>query len=92
MIGSFLSHYSRHKSFTAVWGQDYPATLKRVTCPILATCAENEFWRFCFDRVFVDHPNAERALLGPAKFYTPELDAPATVAVLRAFLARVEKR
>jgi len=91
MIGSFQSHFSRHKSFAAVWGQDYPATLKRVTCPILATCAENEFWRFCFDRVFVDRPDAKRVLLGPAKFYTPELDAPATVAAVRAFLNEVER-
>ncbi|MBM3516177.1 MAG: alpha/beta hydrolase [Alphaproteobacteria bacterium] len=91
MIGSFLSTYARHKSFNAVWGQDYPAVLKRVTCPILATTAENEFWRFCFDRVFVDHPTAQRAVLGPAKFYTPELDAAATVAALRTFIDRVER-
>ena len=91
MIGSFLSHYSRHKSFAAIWNQDYPATLKRATCPILATAAENEFWRYCFDRVFVDLPTARRAVLGPAKFYTPELDAAATVSVLKIFIADVER-
>ncbi|MDX2144279.1 MAG: alpha/beta hydrolase [Rhodospirillaceae bacterium] len=90
MIASMQSHFSRHKSFAAVWGQDYPAVLKRVTCPILATCADNEHWRFCFDRVFVDRPDAKRVLLGPAKFFTPELDAPATVAAIRTFLADVE--
>lgn len=90
MIGSFLSTYSRHKSFNAIWVQDFPAVLKQVKCPILATTAENEFWRFCFDRVFVDHPKAERAVLGPAKFYTPELDAAAVVEVLRPFIARAE--
>jgi pimeloyl-ACP methyl ester carboxylesterase len=92
MIASMQSHESRHKSFAAVWGQDYPATLKKVTCPILATCAENEHWRFCFDRVFVDRPDAKRVLLGPAKFFTPELDAPATVAAIREFLRDIERR
>jgi pimeloyl-ACP methyl ester carboxylesterase len=90
MIGWMQSHFWRHKSFAAVWGQDYPATLKRVRCPILATCAENEHWRFCFERVFADRPDAQRVLLGPARFFTPELDAPAVVAVIRAFLAEVE--
>lgn len=90
MVGMMQSHATRHKSFAAVWGQDFPATLKRVTCPILATCAENEVWRFSFDRLFEDIPNANRALLGPAKFFTPELDAPATVAAIRAFLREVE--
>lgn len=90
MIGSFQSHFSRHKSFAAIWRQDYPAVLKRVACPILATCAENEFWRFCFDRVFMDTPRARRVLLGPAKFFTPELDAAAVVDALRAFLTDVE--
>ncbi|MDX2223759.1 MAG: alpha/beta hydrolase, partial [Rhodospirillaceae bacterium] len=89
MVGSFQSHFHRHKSFAAIWGQDYPAALKRVRCPILATCAENEFWRPYFDRVFIDRPDAKRMLLGPAKFYTPELDAPATVAAIREFLAEM---
>jgi pimeloyl-ACP methyl ester carboxylesterase len=89
MIGAFQSHFSRHKSFAAIWGQDYPAALARVRCPILATCAENEFWRPYFDRVFVARPDAKRMVLGPAKFYTPELDAPATVAAIRAFLAEI---
>ncbi|MBL8643461.1 MAG: alpha/beta fold hydrolase [Rhodospirillaceae bacterium] len=90
MTAMMQSHWTRHYSFAAVWGQDYPAVFKRVTCPVLATCAENEMWRFCFDRVFVDKPEAKRVLLGPAKFYTPELDAPATVAAVRAFLREVE--
>ena len=91
MVGAMQSHATRYKSFAAVWGQDYPATFKKVTCPILATCAENEVWRFCFDRVFADNPNAKRVLLGPAKFFTPELDAPATVAAIHEFLQTVEK-
>ena len=91
MTSMMQSHWVRHYSFNAVWGQDYPATLKRVTCPILATCAEDEVWRFCFERIFEDRPDAKRALLGPAKFFTPELDAPATVAAVRAFLRDVEK-
>ncbi len=90
MIGPFQSHFSRHKSFAAIWRQDYPTVLKRVACPILATYAEDEFWRFCFDRVFTDIPMARRVLLSPAKFFTPELDAAAVVDALRAFLADVE--
>lgn len=90
MTATFQSHWTRHKSFAAVWGQDYPATLKRVMCPILATCAEDEMWRFAFERIFADRPDAKRVLLGPAKFFTPELDAPATVAAIRAFMADVE--
>ncbi len=90
MTGMMQSHWARHFSFNAVWMQDYPTTLKRVTCPVLATCAEDEVWRFAFERVFEDNPKAKRALLGPAKFFTPELDAPATVAVIRAFLREVE--
>jgi pimeloyl-ACP methyl ester carboxylesterase len=90
MIGAMQSYDCRHKSFAAVWGQDYPAALKKVRCPILATCAENEHWRFCFDRVFVDRPDAKKLILGPARFYTPELDASATVAAISAFMAEVE--
>lgn len=92
MIGAMQSYGARHKSFAAVWAQDYPAALKKVRCPILATCAENEHWRFCFDRVFVDRPDAKRLVLGPQRFYTPELDAPAAVAAIRAFIKEVESR
>ncbi|MBL8629619.1 MAG: alpha/beta hydrolase [Rhodospirillaceae bacterium] len=91
MTGMMQSHWVRHFSFNAVWGQDYPETLKRVTCPVLATCAEDEVWRFCFERVFEDNPTATRAILGPAKFFTPELDAHAIVAAIRAFLREVEE-
>ena len=90
MIGTFQSHWSRHKSFAAIWGQDYPAAFKKVKCPILATCAENEQWRFCFDRVFIDRPDAKRVMLGPTKYFTPELDADATVAAVRDFLRVVK--
>ena len=90
MTGIFLAHYSLNKSFGAIWRQDYPATLAKVKCPILATCAENEAWRFCFERIFADRPDAKRAVLGPAKFFTPELDAVATVAVIRRFLDGIE--
>ena len=60
VIGALRSHYSRQKSFAAVWGQDYPAALKAVTCPILATCAEDDVWAPVFDRVFEDRPDAKK--------------------------------
>jgi len=91
MIGALQSHFSRHKSFKAIWNQDYPAILAKVSCPILATCAEDEVWRFSFERVFRDRPDARRAVLGPNKFCTPELDSHRTVAVIRNFLAEVEE-
>jgi len=90
MIGALQSHFSRHKSFRAIWKQDYPSILAKVSCPVLATCAENEVWRFCFERVFRDRPDAKRVILGPSKFCTPELDAHRTVDVIREFLAEVE--
>ncbi len=90
VIGALRSHYTRQKSFAAVWNQDYPAALKAVTCPILATCAEDDVWAPVFDRVFEDRPDAKKVWLGKAMFLTPEYDAPRTAEVIRDFLSDVE--
>ncbi len=90
LIGGLRSHFTRQKSFVAVWGQDYPAALKAAQCPILATCAEDDMWAPVFDRVFEDCPDAKKVWLGKAMFLTPEYDAPRTAEVIREFLIDVE--
>ena len=91
-LGAMRAITGRDQAFNAVWDQDYPATLDRVTCPVLATCAENDMLRPFFDRVLADHPEFKSELLGPAKFFTPEYDAERTAAAIRAFLTDVESR
>jgi len=90
VIGALRSHYTRQKSFSAVWGQDYPAVLKAVKCPILATCAEDDVWAPVFERVFEDRPDARKVWLSKAMFLTPEYDALRVADVIREFLAEVE--
>ena len=90
LIGALQSHFTRYKAFAAVWGQDYPAALKKVTCPILATCAEDDDWAPVFDRVFNDRPDAKKVWLGKSRYLTPEYDAPRLAEVIRHFLAEVE--
>lgn len=90
LIGGLRTHNTRYKSFSAVWAQDYPVALKAVTCPILATCAEDDVWASVFDRVFKDRPDAKKVWLNKTKFLTPEYDALRVAEVLREFIADVE--
>ncbi len=89
-IGGLKSHHTRHKSFTAVWQQDYPAELKKVKCPILATCAEDDDWASVFDRVFEGRPDAKKVWLGKTRFLSPEYDAPRLAEIIREFLSDSE--
>ncbi len=87
-ISSLRAHRTRALTLAAVWAQDFPAVLRKVRCPILATTASDDVWRTQFERVFVDRPDAERAVLGAAKFYTPEIDTALAVKVVRDFISR----
>jgi pimeloyl-ACP methyl ester carboxylesterase len=89
-VGSLRSLVGRPQSFNAVWGQDYPAILAKVTCPILATSAEDDLFAPYLDRVAEAHPNAKTVVLGPAMIWTPELDTECVVREVRNFLKDVE--
>ncbi len=90
-VGSLRSLAGRQQSFNAVWNQDYPAALAKVSCPILATSAEDDLFAGYLDRVAEAHPHAKKVVLGPAMIWTPELDTERVVQVVRAFLNKVER-
>ena len=80
----------RDQAHGAIWDQDYPSVFKKLTCPILALCAEDDSLRPFFERVIEARPDIKSAITGPAKYFSPEYDTERTVDVVREFLAEAE--
>lgn len=89
-LGALGSLTGRKQGFNAVWNQNYPEVLAKVTCPILATCAEDEWLRPYFERLREERPDIKALVLGKARFFTPEYDAERAVAAIREFLSEIE--
>lgn len=90
-VGALRSRKGRQQTFNAVWDQDYPAALAQVTCPILATTAEDDLFAAYLDRIGKAHPTAKTVVLGPAVIWSPELDTERLVAEVRDFMNEVEQ-
>ena len=89
--GALRAMDGRRQIHTAIREDDYRHMLARVTCPILALCAEDDLLRPYFDRVKEDRPDAKWVVTGPARFFSPELDTARTVKEVRGFLTELEK-
>jgi pimeloyl-ACP methyl ester carboxylesterase len=80
----------RHQATSAVLETDYPALFAEIPCPIFVMCAEDETLRPWFQDALDARPDARSAILGPARYFSPELDTARMVGEIRAFLADVE--
>ena len=57
----------RNQVHTAIWDQDYPTVLAKVTCAVLAMCAEDDSLIPFFDRIRAAHPKFFICGDGPSK-------------------------
>lgn len=87
--GALRAQQGRDQGFRAIWDQDFVAVMKRVSCPVLAVSAEDDFFLPYLERVKESHPTARTVVQGKAKVASPELDTDRTVQVIREFLASV---
>ena len=81
----------RDQAHGAIWDQDYPSVFAKLTCPILALCAEDDSLRPFFDRVIEARPDIKAVMTGPAKYFSPEYDTERTVKEVRTFLKHLEE-
>jgi len=88
--GALRAVHTRDKAFNAIWDQDYPAVLARVSCPILALSCEDDFFADYLQRIPDNHANATAMVQGPGTVAAPELDTQNSVRIVREFLGRVE--
>ena len=82
----------RDQAHGAIWDQDYPSVFAKLTCPILALCAEDDSLMPFFDRVKQAKPEIKAVITGPAKYFSPEYDTDRTVSEVRAFLNELEAK
>lgn len=80
----------RHQAHTALFSEDFTGVFKQVSCPMLAMCAEDEMLRPWFQDALDAQPEAKSVILGPARYFSPELDTARTVLAVREFLNGVE--
>ncbi len=86
------SRVGMQQASRAVLSQDFADSFGRISCPVLAMCAEDEMLRPWFDKALEARPDVESVILGPATFFSPELDTDRTVIALRGFMERVESK
>jgi pimeloyl-ACP methyl ester carboxylesterase len=89
-VSALASMTGRHQSLHAILDQDYRAPFAKVTCPMLAMCAKDDFLEFCFEDALEARPDAKKVILGKGRFFSPELDTSRTVDALNDFLDEVE--
>ena len=80
----------RHQAHTALFSEDFTGAFKQIACPLLCMCAEDEMLRPWFQDALDAQPQAQSAILGPARYFSPELDTERTVQAVREFLKDVE--
>ena len=73
-----------HEAYEAVFGQDFPACLARVRCPILMVCGDGDVLHPYFKAACDARPDA-RAVQMKAGAYVLDQDPDAMVTVLRDF-------
>jgi pimeloyl-ACP methyl ester carboxylesterase len=79
------AYESRVQAFNAVWDQDTPGLLGKLTCPLLLMCAEDEMLYQYFPAMVQALPGASQATFRGGTF-APELDASSIAASIAAFV------
>jgi pimeloyl-ACP methyl ester carboxylesterase len=85
MADQLRAWWGRVQSYKAVWGQDFPAFYKAVTCPMMICAATDDVLYAYLDRAADMRPDAKRIALAGANF-EPDLDADNFARELAAFL------
>ncbi|MDN5882501.1 MAG: alpha/beta hydrolase, partial [Nitrosospira sp.] len=76
----------RAQAYNAVWNQDFPALMERVSCPMLFMAAEDDVLFPYFKRASEAYTAAHTAVLQGNNF-EPDLDPDGTANAIRSFLA-----
>lgn len=87
VVDTLRAWQGRAYAYAAVWDQDWTTPFERVRCPMLLLCAEDDVLFPYFERAQSLRPDAEAVVVGGANF-EPDLDTPAVVDAVRAFLGR----
>lgn len=87
MSDQLRAWWGRVQSYSAVWGQDFVAHYKAVTCPLLIGAAPDDVLHAYLDRAREMRPDADVLDIDGANF-EPDLDPDRFAAGLAAFLER----
>lgn len=89
VLDTLRAYTGRFKTYSAVWDQDFTALYKKISCPILLMCAEDDvLWPY-FERAQTMRPDAIAATIRGANF-EPDLDPDGVSDNVRKFLAGIE--
>lgn len=91
IVGALRAIRGRDQAFAAILGQDVPAGLAALRCPLLALAASDDPLRPFLDRVPQLVPSARVEELGSGGVAGPELDAPRLAAILRDFVTSLSR-
>lgn len=84
MIDHLIAHQSMPMAFRAVWSQDVESLYKKVACPLMIMCSEDDVLWPLFERAGEMRPDAERRVVGGADFQ-PDNDPEGVAQALREF-------
>jgi pimeloyl-ACP methyl ester carboxylesterase len=90
LAGALRARPGRDQAFSAIWDQDFPATLARTSCPVIAMSASNDVFIDLLERIPAALPHIEAKVLAPAGVATPELDTDNCARLIREFTIRAE--
>ena len=86
VLDTVRAYMGRFKAYSAVWDQDFVALYKKMSCPMLIMCAEDDvLWSF-FGRAQQMRPDAMAATIKGANF-EPDIDPDGIANHIRRFLA-----